>query len=99
MTGRHRVKGVKREHSVIEGLLPVLERLAAHSSVSAIIPGRITVTRAATARLQLRLGTKTITGFKLNARRLSTAQEVFVVTTAPETTMAFLRAEFKEFTG
>jgi hypothetical protein len=99
MAGRHRVKGVKREHSVIEGLLPVLERLAAHPSVSAVIPGRITVTRAATPTLQLRLGPTTITGFKLNARRLSTAQEVFVVTTDPDRTLAFLRDEVKEYTG
>ena len=39
----------------------------------------------------------TITGVKLNARRLSTAQEVFVVTTDVEKTLTFLRAEVKEF--
>jgi hypothetical protein len=49
------------------------------------------------ASLQLRLGPRTITGFKLNARRLSTAQEVFVVSTDVDQTLAFLRAEFKEF--
>jgi hypothetical protein len=97
VTGRHRVKGVKREHSVIEALLPLLERIAAHASVSAVIPGRITVTRAATSSLQLRLGPRTITGLKLNARRLSTAQEVFVVSSDVDKTLAFLRADVKEF--
>jgi hypothetical protein len=97
MTGKFRIKGVKREHSVIEGLLPVLERIASHPTVSGIIPGRITVTRGATSSLQLRMGPPTITGFKLNARRLSVAQEVFIVTTKPDVTVAFLRAQVKEF--
>jgi len=97
LTSKYRIKGVKREHSVIEGLLPSLERIAAHPTVSGIIPGRITVTRGATPTLQLRMGTPTITGFKLTARRLSAAQEVFVVTTDPDATVAFLRANVKEF--
>jgi hypothetical protein len=97
MSGRHRIKGVKREHSVIAGLLPVLERIAAHPTVSGVIPGRITQTRAATTALQLRLGTRTITGLKLNARRLSSAQEVFIMSTNLDQTLAFLRAEIKEF--
>jgi hypothetical protein len=77
--------------------VPILERIAAHPTVSGIIPGRISVTRAATQALQLRLGPPTISGFKLNARKGSTAQEVFIVTAAPEQTLAFLRAEVKEF--
>ena len=97
MTGKYRIKGVKREHSVIVGLLPVLERIAAHPTVTGIIPGRITVTRGATSSLQLRLGTPTITGFKITARRLSAAQEVFIVTKQPEATLGFLRADVKEF--
>lgn len=97
MKHKHRIKGVKREHTVIEGLLPLLEKIAAHPAVSGIIPGRITVTRANAPSLQLRLGPPTISGFKLNARRLSSAQEVFVVTAEPEKTLAFLRAEVREF--
>lgn len=97
MSGRHRIKGVKREHSIISGLLPILERLAQCPAVSAVIPGRISVTRAGLPTLQLRLGTQTITGFKLNARRATTAQEVFVVTTDAEAVLSFLRQEIKEF--
>ncbi|HUX86221.1 MAG TPA: DUF2103 domain-containing protein [Chloroflexota bacterium] len=96
-SGRHRVKGVKREHSIIAGLLPILERLAQCSSVSAVIPGRISVTRAGLPTLQLRRGTQTITGFKLNARRATTAQEVFVVTTDSEAVLTFLREQVREF--
>lgn len=97
MSQKHRIKGVKREHSVIVGLLPLLEKIAAHPTVEGIIPGRITVTRANAPSLQLRLGPRTISGLKLNARRLSTAQEVFLVTKDPEKTLEFLRADVKEF--
>lgn len=97
MSHRHRIKGVKREHSVIGGLLPLLERIAAHPTVEGVIPGRITVTRANAPTLQLRLGPRTISGLKLNARRLSTAQEVFLVTKEPEKTLEWLRADVKEF--
>ncbi len=62
-----------------------------------MIPGRISVTRAASPTLQLRPGPATMTGFKLTARRGTTAQEVFVVTTEPEKVIAFLQREVKEF--
>lgn len=97
MSGRHRIKGVKREHSVISGLLPLLERIAALSDVSTVIPGRIAVTRAATPTLELRLGPRTPTGFKINARKSSTTQEVFVVTTKPDEVIETLQRELKEF--
>ncbi|MBI2941302.1 MAG: hypothetical protein HYY04_12780 [Chloroflexi bacterium] len=93
MTGRHRAKGVKREHSIIPGLLPVLEQLAAQPAVSAVIPGRITVTKGRAPALRLRLGTSTLTGLKLNARSGTAAQEVFVVTTEPEKVLDYLRHE------
>jgi hypothetical protein len=95
--GRHRVKGVKREHSVITGLLPILERIAACPAVDSVIPGRISVTRSATPTLQLRLGPRTLTGIKLNARRATTAQEVFVLTTNVDTALAFLTERVPEF--
>jgi hypothetical protein len=99
VTGRHRVKGVKREHSVIAGLLPALERIAACPKVDGVIPGRISVTRGATQTLQLRLGPRTVTGVKLNARRGTTAQEVFVVTTDVEVVLEYLKARVPEFVG
>lgn len=96
-SGRHRTKGVKREHSIINGLLPILEQIAAWPAVSAVIPGRISVTRGASPTFQLRRGPATMTGLKLTARRGTTAQEVFVVTTEPETVIECLRKEIKEF--
>lgn len=81
----------------MSGLLPLLERIAANAAVSSITPGRIRVTRGGTPSLELRFGTPTISGFKLNARRGTTAQEVFVVTGQPDAVLAFLRQEVKEF--
>jgi hypothetical protein len=97
VTGRHRVRGVKREHGTIAGLLPVLERIATNPAVASITPGRIRVTRAATQSLELRLGPATISGLKLTARRGTTAQEVFLVTGQPEAVVDFLRREVREF--
>jgi hypothetical protein len=97
VAGRHRVKGVKREHSVIAGLLPILERIAACPKVDGVIPGRISVTRGATQTLQVRLGPRTVTGVKLNARRATTAQEVFVISSDVEAVLGFLREGVPEF--
>ena len=84
MKPRHRVAGVKREHGIVEGLLPILERIAAQSGVDAVIPGRIRVTRSNNPGLKVRLQARTVTGFKLGARAQSLAQEVFVVTSSAE---------------
>jgi Predicted metal-binding protein (DUF2103) len=97
VTGRHRIKGVKREHSVITGLLPVLERIAANQLVAGVIPGRISVTRGATTSLQLRVGPRTVTGIKLTARRATVAQEVFVMTSDVGAFLVYLRDKIPEF--
>lgn|SRR5579883_811187 len=97
VAGRHRSHGVKREHGMLPGLLPILERIAAHPTVSAVIPGRISVTRGTIPSLRLRAGPRTVTGLKLTARRGTAAQEVFIVTTDPEALLAFLRAEVTGF--
>ena len=99
MRARHRAKGVKREHRIIKGLLPVLEHIAAHPAVTAVIPGRIKVTQSTIAQVQLRLQTRTISGLKLGAWSRRSAQEVFVVTAEPEAVLAFLRDEVREFLG
>ena len=99
MSGKYRRGGVKREHSVMAGLVPVLERIAACPAVSAITPGRISVVRGGAPSMVLRFGTPTISGLKLTARRGTTAQEVFVVTNQPDAVLAFLRAEVREFAG
>lgn len=99
MSGKYRAKGVKREHGIMAGLLPVLERIAACPDVSAVTPGRISVVRGGAPSLVLRFGTPTISGLKLTARRGTTAQEVFLVTARPDAALDFLRREIPEFGG
>ncbi len=92
MKPKHRKEGVKREHGIAAGVLPILERIAEHPDVDAVIPGRIRVTQSNSPGLKIRLQARTVTGFKLGARSASLAQEVFVVTRKPEEVEADLVA-------
>ena len=64
----------------VEGLIPVLRRLAAESAIDTVTPAVISRVRGRSVGLQLRLSTPIMGGHKLVARRGSSAQEVFVVT-------------------
>jgi len=96
MGKRHRVRGVKREHSILEGTLPVLERIAAHADVSSVIPGRIRVIQSTVSGIRLRVQTRTLSGVKLMVRSRNATQEVFVVTAKPEAVEEYLRREIPE---
>jgi len=80
---RYRQNKIKREHTIIEGILPILEGIAEHPHVQGITPGRInkrSSNRNATVTYQY----KTDAGLKLLARSTSAVQEVFVVTDHPD---------------
>jgi hypothetical protein len=64
----------------VEGLIPVLRRLAAETAIDTVTPAVISRVRGRSAGLQLRLSTPITGGHKLMARRGTSAQEVFVVT-------------------
>ncbi|MEM9511852.1 MAG: DUF2103 domain-containing protein [Cyanobacteria bacterium P01_E01_bin.48] len=65
----------------VEGLIPVLRELAKQAGIQTITPGVIGRVRSRAPVLRLRISTPIRGGFKLQARRGSTGQEVFVVTT------------------
>ena len=65
----------------VEGLIAWLKRLAADPAIQTITPGVIARVRGRSQALQLRVSTPMLGGFKLVARKGSTVQEVFVVTT------------------
>jgi hypothetical protein len=91
---RYRSHGVKREHKIIGGLLPILERIAALPGVDSVIPGRIRPTDTMSVPgVRLRIQTPTMTGLKLGARSARASQEVFVVTDAPGEVADRLRRE------
>ena len=69
---------LKVEHSIIEGLRPVLEALlAANPEIKSVIPGVIRPVRDARGKRRLRLTTPTQTGWKAIALSAGARQEVF----------------------
>lgn len=91
---KHRHRGVKREHHVLPGTLPLLEELAAHPAVSAVIPGRIRATRGASVDLEVRVQAPTPTGRKLALRVGRAVMEVFLVSSDSEALATYLRTRF-----
>lgn len=64
----------------LEGLIPLLRRLAADETIATVTPAVIGRVRGRSSTLQLRISSPIRGGFKLVARRGSSVQEVFVVT-------------------
>ena len=64
----------------LEGLIPLLKRLAALPGVDTVTPAVISRVRSRSPGLRLRISTPISGGHKLLARRGGSAQEVFVVT-------------------
>jgi hypothetical protein len=64
----------------VEGLIPLLRKLALHPQVDTITPAVISRVRGRSQGLRLRISAPLIGGWKLLARRGSSAQEVFLTT-------------------
>ncbi|MBM5788825.1 MAG: DUF2103 domain-containing protein [Vulcanococcus sp.] len=64
----------------LEGLIPLLKRLVRDPAIDTITPAVIARVRGRAPELRLRVSTPISGGWKLVARRGSSAQEVFVVT-------------------
>jgi hypothetical protein len=64
----------------IEGLIPILQKLALESNIKTITPAVISRARGRSSKLIIRLSVKTINGYKAIARKGNTAQEVFIST-------------------
>lgn len=80
---RYRQNKIKREHTIIDGILPILETIAAHPHVQGITPGRINK-RSSNRNTTVTFQYKTDAGLKLLARSTTAVQEVFVVTDHPD---------------
>ena len=65
----------------IKGLIEKLKKLAEEKKIKTITPGKIEKTKGRGTSLILKVTTETIGGFKLLARRGSSVQEIFIVTT------------------
>ena len=64
----------------VEGLIPILQKLALNVNIKTITPAVISKVRGRTSKLEIRLSVKTINGYKAIARKGQTAQEVFIST-------------------
>ncbi|MEY3750430.1 MAG: hypothetical protein RLZZ11_924 [Cyanobacteriota bacterium] len=64
----------------LEGLIPLLKRLVRDEQIDTITPAVISRVKGRAPELRLRVSTPITGGWKLVARRGSSAQEVFVVT-------------------
>ncbi len=84
-------KGLKRQHSIIEGMETPFTRIASTKGVSAVIPGRIRAVPGSDI-FGLRFQYYTPDGFKLMARAKQAVQEVFVITSEPEAVRKHLEA-------
>ena len=64
----------------IEGLIPILKKLALDINIKTITPAAISRSRGKSSKLIIRLSVKTINGYKAIARKGKIAQEVFIST-------------------
>ena len=64
----------------VEGLIPWLKSLAKETSIQTITPAVISRVRGRSQMLELRVSIPIRGGYKLVARKGSSAQEVFVIT-------------------
>lgn len=63
----------------VEGLIPLLKRLAGEEGIETVTPAVISRVRGRSVGLRLRVSAPIRGGYKLMARRGTSAQEVFVV--------------------
>lgn len=72
---------LKIEHSIIDGLRPVLERLLkSNSSIRSVIPGVIRPVRDARGAPEIRITVQTMNGWKAIALSAGARQELFIST-------------------
>ena len=64
----------------IDGLIPILRKLANDINIKTITPAVISRSKGRSSKLIIRLSVKTINGYKAIARKGKTAQEVFIST-------------------
>ena len=64
----------------IEGLIPVLKKLASNERIKTITPAIISKVRGRSSKLIIRVSVMTISGYKAIARKGQSAQEIFITT-------------------
>ncbi len=75
---------LKIEHSIIDGLRPVLERLLAAEEIRLIVPGVIKTVRDARGVVKIRVTVPVQNGWKAIALAAGARQELFISTALPQ---------------
>jgi len=88
---KYRAGKIKREHSVIERVWPVLEQIAECEQVTSIIPGPIS--QLGTQSFEITFQRFTDTGLRLLAKNGTAVQEVYIVTPDKQAVLEWLAAE------
>jgi hypothetical protein len=88
---KYRAGKIKREHTVIERVWPILEHMAECDQIASIIPGPISPLNAKGFEITFQRFTET--GLRLLAKNGSAVQEVYVVADAREAVLTWLAAE------
>jgi hypothetical protein len=85
---------LKIEHSILENLRPVLDRLVLRDDIRSIIPGVIRPVRDAKGPVKIRITVPTLNGWKAIALANGARQELFISTemTEPQLTQALQEA-------
>ena len=84
---------LKIEHSILDDLRPVLDRLAARGDIRSIIPGVIRPVRDAKGPVRIRITVPTQNGWKAIALANGARQELFISTALTEPGLAAAIAE------
>tara|TARA_Y100000589_G_scaffold283499_1_gene281614 strand:+ start:1534 stop:1812 length:279 start_codon:yes stop_codon:yes gene_type:complete len=74
----------------IEGLIPVLKKLATNKDIKTVTPATISKVRGRSSKLTIRVSVNTISGYKAIARKGQTAQEIFISTEMSKDQLIFL---------
>jgi len=90
---KYRSDKIKREHTVIREIGPLLQEVSQLSEIKSVLPGRINQRTGSGHQPYLQLQYITETGFKLLGKTSSSVQEVFVVTNYPENVLKKLREQ------
>ncbi len=74
----------------IEGLIPILRKLASNKRIKTITPGIISKVRGRSSKLVIRISVETISGYKGIARKGQSAQEIFINTNMQKDELEYL---------
>ena len=84
---------LKIEHSILDSLRPVLDRLVLREDIRSIIPGVIRPVRDAKGPVKIHITVPTQNGWKAIGLSNGARQELFISTTMPQDELAAAIAE------